>query len=74
MEQKSGDFSMQKILQLADDPNIRQLFALLQQSDPQGLQQVARQASAGKLEQIPDSLRTVLNSEEAKKLMQKLGG
>lgn len=74
MEQKSGDFSMQQIMQLANDPNIRKLFALLQQSDPQGLQQVAQQASAGKLEQVPDSLKAALSSEEAKKLLQKLGG
>ena len=74
MEQKSGDFSMEQLTQLANDPNIQQLFALMQQADPQGLQQAAQQASSGKLEQIPASLQAVLNSKEAKKLLQKLGG
>ena len=74
MEQKSGDFSMEQLMQLANDPNIQQLFALVQQADPQGLQQAAKQASAGKLEQIPPSLQAVLSSKEARKLLQKLGG
>lgn len=74
MEQKSGDFSMQNILHLANDPNIRQLFALLQRTDPQGLQQAAQQASDGTLNAIPASLKAALESDEAKKLLQKLGG
>ena len=74
MEQKSGDFSMQDILHLANDPNIRRLFSLLQSADPQGLQQVAQQASAGNLGQVPDSLKAALETEEAKKIIQQLGG
>ena len=74
MDQKSGDFSMQNILHLANDPNIRRLFTLLQQADPQGLQQMAQQASTGNLGQVPDSLKKALETEEAKKIIGQLGG
>lgn len=74
MERKPEDFSMQDIMHLANDPNIRRLFALLQQADPHGLQQAAQQASTGTFHGIPNSLKAVLETEEAKKLLQKLGG
>lgn len=47
MEKKSEDFSTQEALRLAKTPAGQQLLAKLQQADPQQLQKIARQASAG---------------------------
>ncbi len=74
MHKNSSDFSMQEALRLANSPAGQQLLALLRQSDPATLQKVMQQASSGDYSQIPQTLAPLLASEEAKRLLQQMGG
>ena len=74
MQKNPNNFSMQEALRLAKSPAGQQLLALLQQSDPAALQKVMEQASSGEYSQIPQMLAPLLASEEAKKLLQQMGG
>ena len=47
MQKKTDEFSMDRVMQLAKSPAGQQLLAMLQQKDPQALQQAAMQASQG---------------------------
>ena len=74
MQKNSDNFSMQDALRLAQSPAGRQLLALLQQSDPEAMQQAMKQASTGDYSQISQTLAPLLASEDVKKLLQQMGG
>ena len=74
MEKKSQNFSMEDVMRLAKSPAGQQLLAMLQQSDSQKLEQAAAQAKAGDYTQAGQTLKTMLSSPEAQKLMKELGG
>lgn len=74
MQKNSQDFSIQEALRLAQSDTGQQLFALLQRTDPDTLRQAMDQAAAGDLNQAKNSLQTLMNSEDVKKLLQQLGG
>lgn len=74
MQKKSQDFSMEDIKQLAQSPAGQQLLAMLQQSDQGRLQQAVSQATSGNYAEAGQTLRTMLSSPEAKKLIKELGG
>ena len=74
MQKNSHDFSMENIMQLAQSPAGRQLMALLQQGDPDTLQQAIDRAKAGDYENAGQTLRSMLSSSEAQALLKMLGG
>ena len=74
MQKNSGNFSMEDAMALANSPAGQQLLALLQQSDPEALRRAMHQASSGNFIQAKDALTPLFASEEAKKLLQQLGG
>lgn len=65
---------MEDALQLANSPAGQQLLALLRQSDSGQLQQVMDQVSSGHYTQASQSLKRMLSSPEAKKLLEEMGG
>ena len=65
---------MEDIKQLAQSPAGQQLLAMLQQSDQGRLQQAVSQATSGNYAEAGQTLRTMLSSPEAKKLIKELGG
>ena len=74
MQKNSQDFSMQEALRLAKSPAGQQLLAMLQNSDNQKLQQAMDQASSGDYTRASQTIRNLLSSPEAKKLLEELGG
>lgn len=74
MQQKSDDFSMQEALKLAGTPAGKQLLALIQQADRQAVNQAMAQAAGGDLSGAMQLLAPLLASDEAKSLMEQLGG
>lgn len=65
MQKKSEDFSMQEALRLAKTPAGQQLLAALRQADPEKLQKIARQASAGNYTDAAQQLQSLLKQLEA---------
>ena len=74
MQKKSQDFSMEDIKKLAQSPAGQQLLAMLQQGDQARLQQAVSQANSGNYAQAGETLRAMLSSPEARKLIKELGG
>ncbi len=74
MQKNSDNFSMQDVMQLASSPAGQQLLAMLQKSDPEALRKAMQQASSGDFSQAKQSLEPLFASDEAKKLLQQLGG
>ena len=74
MPKKLEDFSMEDIMRLAQSPAGQQLIAMLQQKDSAQLQQAVTQAQTGDYHQASQTLRALLSSGEAQKLLRQLGG
>ncbi len=74
MAQKNQDFSMAEVMRLAKSPAGQQLLAMLQQNDPEKLEQAANLAKAGDYSRAGQTLSAMLSSEEAQKLLKELGG
>lgn len=74
MAKNSKDFSAQDIMQIAQSPAGQQLITMLQNADPSALRKAMAQASAGNYEQAKSSLTPLLESEQMKALLQKMGG
>ena len=74
MHKNPNDFSMQEAMRLANSPAGQQLLALFRQTDPETLQKVMQQASAGDYSQVQQTLAPLLATEEAKNLLQQMGG
>lgn len=72
MDQNSS-FSMQDAMRLAQSPAGRQLYALLQQSNSADLQTVINSATSGDYRKAQTLLSAMLDSPEAKALLQQLG-
>ena len=74
MEKKSHDFSVKEAQRLAQTPEGQKLMALLQQQDNAALQKAMTEASVGNYQAAGAILQSLLSSQEAKSLMQQLGG
>ena len=74
MQKNSQDFSMQDALRLSKSPAGQQLMSLLRQADSSSLQQALREVSAGNYTSAQQILRTLLDTPEAKALLQQLEG
>lgn len=65
---------MAQLLQLAQSPAGQQLIAMLQAQGGSDLQNAIAKASAGDYTQAKKAISALLETEEAKKLLQQLGG
>ena len=74
MQKKNQDFSMEEVMRLAKSPAGQQLFAMLKAQDNAKLEQAAAQAKTGDYSQASQTLRAMLSSPEAQKLLKELGG
>ena len=74
MEKKNQDFSMEEIMRLAKSPAGQQLIAMLKQRDNTKLEQAVTQAKSGDYSQATQTLKTMLSSPEAQRLLKELGG
>ena len=74
MEKNNANFSMEEMMRLAKSPAGQQLMAMLKQQDNAKLEQAAAQAKAGDYTQAGQTLKAMLSSPEAQKLMKELGG
>lgn len=70
--QQPNDLS--KAYQLAQSPAGQQLLTLLQRTGGQELQKALAQASAGDISQAQKTLSALMDTPEARKLLQELGG
>ena len=73
MQKNSQEFSMEEAARLAQTPAGQRLLAILRSADPDQLQQIADNASAGDYEHANEILRSVLSSPEARKILNNLG-
>lgn len=74
MQKKNQDFSMEEVIRLAKSPAGQQLLAMLKAQDNAKLEQAAAQAKTGDYSQASQTLRAMLSSPEAQKLLKELGG
>ena len=74
MEKKSQEFSKEDLLRMANSPAGQQLMALLRQNDNAALEQAVAQAKSGDFTQAGQTLRAMLSTPEAQRLMKELGG
>ena len=70
--QQPNDFS--ELLQLAQSPAGQQLIALLQKNGGDTLQSAISKASAGDYTQAQKTISKLLDTPEARQLLQQLGG
>jgi len=73
MLKKSEDFDPQEAMRLAKSPAGQKLLAMLQQGDNGQLQQIMNDFSAGNVDKAGQTLRSLLSSPEAQKLLDALG-
>lgn len=74
MEEKNQNFSMDALMKLAKSPAGQQLMAMLNNQDSQRVAQAAAQAKSGDYAKAGQTLKDMLSSPEAQKLMKELGG
>ena len=74
MQKKNQDLSMEEVLRMAKSPAGQQLLAMLKAQDNAKLEQAAAQAKTGDYSQASQTLRAMLSSPEAQKLLKELGG
>ena len=74
MEEKNQNFSMDTLKKLANSPAGRQLMAMLEQQDSGKVEEAARLAQSGNYAEAGQTLRDMLSSPEAQRLMKELGG
>ena len=74
MEEKNQNFSMDTLKKLANSPAGRQLMAMLEQQDSGKVEEAARLARRGNYAEAGQTLRDMLSSPEAQRLMKELGG
>lgn len=72
--ERNSEFSMQDAMRLAQTPAGRQLLALLQQQNSAELQRAIGYAAAGDYKNAQTLLSSMLDSPEAKALLDQLGG
>ena len=74
MDKFSQNFSKEDIMNLAKSPAGQQLIAMLRQTDNTKLEQAVSQAKTGDYAQAGETLRHILSTPEAQRLMKELGG
>ena len=72
MEQNFGSFSIEEAKRLAQSKAGQQLISLLQSQSPQKMQVAMKQASAGDIEQLKNTLTAFMATPEAQSLLKQL--
>lgn len=72
MEQNFGSFSIEEAKRLAQSKAGQQLISLLQSQSPQKMQVAMKQASAGDIEQLKNTLTAFMTTPEAQALLKQL--
>lgn len=70
----SQDFSLQNAMRLAQTPEGRQLFSLLQSTQPGALQQAMDSAASGDMDRLKQTVQSFMQSREALALLEKMRG
>ena len=73
MEKKSQEFSVEEAKRLAGTPAGKQLAKLLQQTDPQALNDALSKAKEGNYQDAAARLQQLLSSPQAQALLKELG-
>ena len=68
------DFSPEEIMRLANSPAGQQLIATLKNANSPALQAAVKQAAAGNMDQVKQTLEPLLKSPNIQRLIQQLGG
>ena len=71
---KGQNFSTEDAMKLAKSDAGKKLFAALQNSHSQQIQNALNQAQTGDLEQLKKTVSAMLSSEEVQSLLKSLGG
>ena len=66
------NYSKEQLMAMAQSDAGKKLIALLQQTNGAQLQQAMDQAAAGNYAQVKDTLSSVLNNEQAQKLLKEM--
>ena len=66
------NYSKEQLMAMAQSDAGKKLIALLQQTNSAQLQQAMNQAAAGNYVQVKDTLSSVLNNEQAQKLLKEM--
>ena len=72
MQKNSNSFSMSDAMKMAGSPAGKQLLAMLQNQDPQALQQAMAKAKAGDYQAARQMLEQLTKNEQARKLIQQM--
>lgn len=73
MQNFSDDINMRKAMELAGSPAGQQLLALLQKNGGAEFQQAMAKAALGDYDAAKQALISVMNTPEAKQLLEQLG-
>lgn len=66
------NYSKEQLMAMAQSDAGKKLLALLQQNNSAQLQEAMNQAAAGNYAQVKDTLSSVLNNEQAQKLLKEM--
>lgn len=66
------NYSKEQLMAMAQSDAGKKLIALLQQTNGAQLQQAMNQAAAGNYAQVKDTLSSVLNNEQAQRLLKEM--
>lgn len=74
MRKKTEDFSTEEARRLMENPAVPQLINALKRADSGSLNKAAQLAASGDYSKAADMIRALLSDNEAKKLLDELGG
>ncbi len=74
MDRNAGNISIEEAKKLAQSDAGKKLYAALQQSHGQQLQNAMAQANAGDFSAVKSTLSQMMNSPEVQALLQQMGG
>ncbi len=72
--EKMNDFSLQQAMRMAQSDAGKQLFSLLQSTQADTLQTAMEQAKSGNYAEVKKTLEILMQSKQAKELMEKMQG
>ena len=73
MDKNPQAFDVQEAIRLANTPAGKQLIQMLQQSDPEALNQASQHARSGNYSQALSAVKKILSTPEGQELIKKFG-
>lgn len=74
MQNNPKNFSPEDAMALAKTPAGQQFIEILQKTNAAAIQDAMKQASAGNMDQVKQTLEPLLSSPEIQRLLRQLGG